>query len=66
MWQSLPDIQQLPYNFPNYSTGMAQYHTYINGEGLSDGYGSNNYYPSPDETYYPQQYQGGWNSNYHY
>ncbi|OWM68495.1 hypothetical protein CDL15_Pgr023460 [Punica granatum] len=67
MGQSLSYIQQLPRDFPDYSirfTGKTKYHSYTNGEALFDSYGSNNYYASPDETYYHQQYQGSWNSQY--
>ncbi|XP_031376005.1 NAC domain-containing protein 71-like [Punica granatum] len=69
MWQSLSDIQQLSHDIPDYSTGFtggAGYHSYTNSDGLFDGYRSNNYYASPDETYDHQQYQGDWNSHNHY
>lgn len=74
MWQSLPQIQQLPHSSSDYNASSfvqrAEYH-YNDQVGSSfggfyDGSGSSSYYPSNDEPRYYQQDQGGWNPLYHY
>ncbi|OWM63684.1 NAC domain-containing protein 14-like [Punica granatum] len=73
IWQSLPQIQQLPCNLSNYGnyTGRAEEDLYTDEAGSSSGgyytggSSSNCYYPSNDETSYYQPCHGGWGSHYY-
>ncbi|PKI65701.1 NAC domain-containing protein 62-like [Punica granatum] len=74
VWQSLPDIQELPSDSYAIGGDLVEepiiYDSYADAagpslEGLFDGNSSNNYSASTLETDdYNQQYQGGWNSFY--